>query len=552
MACARIPAAPQRSLRLLLHFSFLCFLLVPAAPSLGAEPVRIGVTSFRPKPSTLAQWQPLADRLRRAIPGRDFVVEALTFPEMNAAVAQGRLDFVVTNPGHFVLLRIKHHLSAPLATLTVNAGGRVVDFFGGVIVTRASRTDINRLQDLKGKTIAAPDKESMGGYQMQAYELLRAGVQLPRDARLLVTGMPHDNVLAAVLQGRADAGFIRSGVLEGAERDGKFDVKGLRVLNLQEHADFPQRVSTRFYPEWPVSARANQDPNLARRVAAALFTLHEDEPVARAIGIHGFSVPADYTAVEQMLRALRFPPFDANPDFSLRDVWARYRAPIMAVLLAFGAICLLGFRLILTKRRLETEKRLVVLQTQKLGESEAHLRAVIEAEPEWVGQIGRDGTLLHMNRAGLDMIEAETLDQVRGHRLQGLLIPGYREAFNGLLGEVFEGRPGTLVFEIKGFKGGRRWMDTHAVPLRNAEAEIVAMVGVTRDITDRVTAEREKQEAVARIRKLEGILPICMHCKKIRDDQDSWNAVEVYITQHSEAHFSHGLCPQCAKEHYDL
>jgi two-component system sensor histidine kinase EvgS len=68
------------------------------------------------------------------------------------------------------------------------------------------------------------------------------------------------------------------------------------------------------------------------------------------------------------------------------------------------------------------------------------------------------------------------------------------------------------------------------------------------DITEIKQAEKEREEALLRIKKLEGIIPICMHCKKIRDDRNSWNQLEQYITNHSEAMFSHGICPECYEE----
>ena len=71
----------------------------------------------------------------------------------------------------------------------------------------------------------------------------------------------------------------------------------------------------------------------------------------------------------------------------------------------------------------------------------------------------------------------------------------------------------------------------------------------------RAEAEREKlivelQDAVAKINKLNGLLPICAHCKKIRDDKGYWKQIESYISEHSEAEFSHGICPECAKKLY--
>ena len=71
----------------------------------------------------------------------------------------------------------------------------------------------------------------------------------------------------------------------------------------------------------------------------------------------------------------------------------------------------------------------------------------------------------------------------------------------------------------------------------------------------RAIAEREKlivelQDAVARINRLNGLLPICAHCKNIRDDKGYWTQIESYIREHSEAEFSHGICPDCAQKLY--
>ena len=77
---------------------------------------------------------------------------------------------------------------------------------------------------------------------------------------------------------------------------------------------------------------------------------------------------------------------------------------------------------------------------------------------------------------------------------------------------------------------------------------------IQREITERVRAEEERerligelQEALDNIKALEGLIPICANCKKIRDDEGFWQDVEVYVRDHSEAEFSHGICPGCAK-----
>jgi hypothetical protein len=60
-----------------------------------------------------------------------------------------------------------------------------------------------------------------------------------------------------------------------------------------------------------------------------------------------------------------------------------------------------------------------------------------------------------------------------------------------------------------------------------------------------VERSREIQATQAQMRRLEGIIPICMYCKKIRDDMESWQQLERYICEHSDAKFSHGVCPEC-------
>jgi two-component system CheB/CheR fusion protein len=71
-----------------------------------------------------------------------------------------------------------------------------------------------------------------------------------------------------------------------------------------------------------------------------------------------------------------------------------------------------------------------------------------------------------------------------------------------------------------------------------------------RDITERKRAQDKLKKAMDDIRTLRGIIPICASCKKVRDDQGYWNQVEVYVSNHTEAEFSHGICPECAKKLY--
>jgi hypothetical protein len=80
---------------------------------------------------------------------------------------------------------------------------------------------------------------------------------------------------------------------------------------------------------------------------------------------------------------------------------------------------------------------------------------------------------------------------------------------------------------------------------------------ILRDVTERRAAEKERerllvdlQKAAAEIRTLQGLLPICSSCKRVRDDTGYWNQIETYISAHADVRFSHGLCPECARTLY--
>jgi len=123
-----------------------------------------------------------------------------------------------------------------------------------------------------------------------------------------------------------------------------------------------------------------------------------------------------------------------------------------------------------------------------LRASENYLRSILDTEPECVKLLDADCNLLMMNQAGLDIIEADSLDQVKGQPVCPIVTAPHRSAFISLVEQVFRGTSGTLEFEITGLKGRHAWLETQAVPYRNELGEIVALLGITRDITDKKRA----------------------------------------------------------------
>ncbi len=151
---------------------------------------------------------------------------------------------------------------------------------------------------------------------------------------------------------------------------------------------------------------------------------------------------------------------------------------------------------------------------EKLRESERFLQTVIESEPECVKLLGADGTVMMMNRAGLEMIDAESLEQVQGRSVYPLVNLPYRQDFMRLTEQVFQGKSGALAFEATGLKGRSVWLETHAVPLRDENNEIMALLGITRDITQRIRAE-EKLRASEKF--LQTVIDTEPECVKLLD-----------------------------------
>lgn len=146
-------------------------------------------------------------------------------------------------------------------------------------------------------------------------------------------------------------------------------------------------------------------------------------------------------------------------------------------------------------------------QTHELIGSNARLRAIFNADQECVHLLAADGSLIEMNPAGLRMIEATSLEQVKNQIVYPLVAAEHRAAFRELTEKVFRGESGTLEFAIVGLQGGGRWLETHATPLLDEAGRVTALLGITRDITPRRHAEATLMEERRLLRTLIDHLP---------------------------------------------
>jgi PAS domain S-box-containing protein len=137
-------------------------------------------------------------------------------------------------------------------------------------------------------------------------------------------------------------------------------------------------------------------------------------------------------------------------------------------------------------REKETEYQKVL---DNLKENDCRLRAIIESEPECVKLQNAEGTLLEVNPAGLKLMGADRAEDIVGKLIYSIVAPEYIDFYRQNMARVFAGE--TVIYEFKAItlKGKTAWLETHAVPMRDARGSIYALLGITRDITEHRLAE---------------------------------------------------------------
>ncbi len=173
-------------------------------------------------------------------------------------------------------------------------------------------------------------------------------------------------------------------------------------------------------------------------------------------------------------------------------------------------VALIGFAYLLLRLR-EAQQRLRDKEDQhqgildRLQENEYRLRTIIESEPECVKLQAADGTVLEINPAGLRLLDAGRPEDIIGSKIYDVVAQEYKDIYQENMRRVFAGE--AVVYEFKSItlKGRVCWMETHAVPLRDARGAVYALLGITRDITEHKWAEeqgRRHQTELARVARL--------------------------------------------------
>lgn len=195
-----------------------------------------------------------------------------------------------------------------------------------------------------------------------------------------------------------------------------------------------------------------------------------------------------------------------------------------------------------------------------LRESEEKLRRILQAAHDAIILVDEEGKIRLWNQAA-SRIYGYSNEEAMGKDILELLAPArdlekVRATFReSLVSGQGSGINQTTEWTMRRKDGQEIMVELSLTAVMFGDQRF--FLGVDRDITERKKSEMERElliksleEALANVKTLSGLVPICAACKRIRDDKGYWNQVEAYISSHSEARFSHGICPECIHKLY--
>ncbi|MDL2060165.1 PhnD/SsuA/transferrin family substrate-binding protein [Mesosutterella sp. AGMB02718] len=353
-----LPPSPRPRARAAL-FALAAALAAPASPlTAQAAPVRLGVSEFADLSVNAPILSATERLLSEALGEKNLEVRTYTVAGLQAAAKAGDVDIIISSAGTYRRLALE---GAGLVNLASVASDRSPDpnyADGSVFFVKKERADLQHIADLRGKTVAANHAYGFSGWQIALGELRRRGFDETKFfGAVQFQGHEVRGVIEAVRSGRADAGIVRSCLLEDLKEAGR----EFRVLDPREgDARLACAHSTDLYPNWTVSILPGTPPEVSRRVAKALFFMPEIENGLR------WSVATDFRAVDRLLLELKIGPYAYLREFSLRRFVTEHALPIGIGLCLLAALLLhsvtVGW---LVRRRtseleeaLEREKRL--------------------------------------------------------------------------------------------------------------------------------------------------------------------------------------------------
>jgi diguanylate cyclase (GGDEF)-like protein/PAS domain S-box-containing protein len=351
--------------------------------------IEMGVYAFEDAADLSAGYLALEKDLNAEMRDYRVHITLLSIKEIEQKIQSNQLDILFTNPGLFQQLRQNYSFSAPIATVQIYQNEQLLTSLGGVIFELNNTHPVNDLHQLIGKRIAIPATSNAGAYALPLYELHKAGID--KSALTFIETQNNDNVVRAVLNGDADVGFVRTGILENWIQHKQLEANRLHIIHQRNLPSFPFMVSTELTAEWPVYSLEHTDPEAIKQLTIALFHISKQHPSAQLLSINGFVPPVDCHLLEQVLRTLKLPPFNQIYIPNWYEIW-RTHWPEIVLFFTLLLILILSFAwaLMLRKRiQAKADQLQSVLNATKTGTWTWYLHTnQLIVDTNWANMLG--------------------------------------------------------------------------------------------------------------------------------------------------------------------
>lgn len=351
----------------MMNIKLLFIPLLLFSSQLYAETIHLGILNTSGNEAENVLYAETASVLKDKLKPRNVEVSTYDLPGLEKAIATGKLDFFISNPGFYVSSRQKLDTTA-LASQSNQFFRRPDRALGSVFVVPQQNGNNFSLRDLKGKSVCAVAPNAYGGLYIALGELNRRGFDPDKFfSSIHYSGYPMPKVLEDLKAGKCEAAIVLTCLLEELSSSGQIKGNEFRVIEPRETSSKEHCVrSTGLYPGWVFAATKNTSETLRKETTKVLFSLP-------AVQGNEWSVPRNFAELDNLYKNLKVGHYEYLRNWDWKEFIRNYWSFILIVFIVMIAVFL--HNLILKRQVERRTERLRQTMKEKLAEHQAAVSA---------------------------------------------------------------------------------------------------------------------------------------------------------------------------------
>lgn len=350
-----------------MDFKLLCIPLLLFSSQLYAETIHLGILNTSGNEAENVLYAETASVLKEKLKPKDVEISTYDLPGLEKAIAEGKLDFFISNPGFYVSTRQKLDTTV-LASQSNQFFGRPDRSLGSAFVVPQQNSHIFSLRDLKGKSVCAVAPNAYGGLYIALGELNRRGFDTDKFfSSIHYSGYPMPKVLEDLKAGKCEAAIVRTCLLEELSSSGQIKGNEFRVIEPRSASSKEYCIrSSELYPGWVFATTKNTSEALRKETTKILFSLP-------AVQGNEWSVPRNFAELDNLYRNLKVGHYEYLRNWDWKEFIRNYWSIILIVFIVMIAVFL--HNLILKQQVERRTERLRQTMKEKMAEHQAAVSA---------------------------------------------------------------------------------------------------------------------------------------------------------------------------------